>query len=136
MNKVPLPLLDLKHVMRNFGLIFSPYKACVVICANRITIKYMQYWSPLLVKVLVCLIFDNWKKKERKNRPVHLYYSWNIPFLANLFTDWGSVANVDVNDQTTTCVLFNSGMFSGMLLTANQTKASHPNVIWNNSCNP
>ena len=73
MNKVPLPFLDLQHVMRNFGLIFATLQGLRgnTIWTNRITIKYMQYWAPLLVEVLVCLIFDNWKKKKKKKTDIY-----------------------------------------------------------------
>ena len=41
MNKTPLPLVDLQHFIGYFGLILSPYTACIVIymyqtCFNKV----------------------------------------------------------------------------------------------------
>lgn len=66
----------------------------------------MHYWSPLLGKVLVCLIFDN---LNEKTLPVHIYYLLNKPFLANLFTE-SMLQTLTLNSHTTTWASFNSRM--------------------------
>ena len=63
--------------------------------------------------------------EEKKSIAVHLYYSSNIPFLANLFTQaLPQTLTLTVTQQLGYSI--RESFHAGMLLTANQTKVSHP----------